>query len=44
MRSMLTQKDLESDPRGYPGVNAITLLIEKGDADALKRADHWCRW
>jgi hypothetical protein len=23
----------------YPGVNAITLLIEKGDEDALKDAD-----
>ncbi len=33
-------KGFESDPRDYyPGVNAITLLIEKGDADALKRAD-----
>ncbi len=33
-------KGFESDPRDYyPGVNAITLLIEKGDADALKQAD-----
>lgn len=32
-------KGFESDPRDYyPGVNAITLLIEKGDADALKEA------
>ena len=30
----------ESDPRDYyPGVNAITLLIEKGDPDSLKRAE-----
>jgi hypothetical protein len=30
----------ESDPRDYyPGVNAITLLIEKGDEEALKRAE-----
>jgi len=30
----------ESDPRDYyPGVNAITLLVEKGDAEALKEAD-----
>jgi len=29
----------ESDPRDYyPGVNAITLLNEKGDADSLKKA------
>ncbi len=34
------RKGFESDPRDYyPGVNAITLLIEKGDADALKEAD-----
>ena len=33
-------KGFESDPRDYyPGVNAITLLIEKGDEDALKEAD-----
>lgn len=33
-------KGFESDPRDYyPGVNAITLLIEKGDAEALKEAD-----
>lgn len=33
-------KGFESDPRDYyPGVNAITLLIEKGDPEALKRAD-----
>jgi hypothetical protein len=33
-------KGFESDPRDYyPGVNAITLLIEKGDAGALKEAD-----
>jgi len=32
-------KGFESDPRDYyPGVNAVTLLIEKGDADALKEA------
>jgi hypothetical protein len=30
----------ESDPRDYyPGVNAITLLIEKGDPEAMKEAD-----
>jgi len=33
-------KGFESDPRDYyPGVNAVTLLIEKGDAEALKEAD-----
>jgi hypothetical protein len=33
-------KGFESDPRDYyPGVNAITLLIEKGDAEALKKAE-----
>jgi hypothetical protein len=33
-------KGFENDPRDYfPGVNAITLLIEKGDADAMKHAD-----
>ena len=32
-------KGFESDPRDYyPGVNAMTLLIEKGDSDALKEA------
>ncbi len=34
-------KGFESDPRDYyPGVNAITLLLEKGDPDSLKAADH----
>ncbi|NTV28392.1 MAG: DUF4071 domain-containing protein, partial [Methanothrix sp.] len=33
-------KGFESDPRDYyPGVNAITMLIEKGDDGALKRAE-----
>ncbi|GKT08706.1 TRAFs-binding domain-containing protein [Desulforhabdus sp. TSK] len=33
-------RGFESDPRDYyPGVNAITLLIEKGDAEALKEVD-----
>jgi tetratricopeptide (TPR) repeat protein len=33
-------KGFESDPRDYyPGVNAITLLVEKGDPDALKQVD-----
>ncbi|VVB64873.1 Uncharacterised protein [uncultured archaeon] len=33
-------KGFESDPRDYyPGVNAITLLIEKGDGESLKRAE-----
>lgn len=33
-------KGFESDPRDYyPGVNAITLLIEKGDPRALKEAE-----
>ncbi len=33
-------KGFESDPRNYyPGVNAITLLIEKGDKQALKKAE-----
>ncbi len=33
-------KGFESDPRDYyPGVNAINLLVQKGDADALKEAD-----
>ncbi len=32
-------KGFESDPRDYyPGVNAITLLVEKGDPDSLKEA------
>ena len=32
-------KGFESDPRDYyPGVNAITLLVEKGDDDALIEA------
>lgn len=32
-------KGFESDPRNYyPGINAITLLIEKGDEEALKKA------
>jgi len=33
-------KGFESDPRDYyPGVNAVTLLIEKGDAESLRQAD-----
>ena len=33
-------KGFESDPRNYyPGINAITLLIEKGDGEALKKAE-----
>ncbi len=33
-------KGFESDPRDYyPGVNAITLLIEKGGSDDLKEAE-----
>jgi predicted Zn-dependent protease len=33
-------KGFESDPRDYyPGINAITLLIEKGDEEALKKAE-----
>ena len=33
-------RGFESDPRDYfPGINAITLLIEKGDPEALKQAD-----
>ena len=33
-------KGFESDPRDYyPGVNAITLLLEKGDPESLKEAD-----
>jgi len=33
-------KGFESDPRVYyPGINAITLLIEKGDEEALKKAE-----
>ena len=34
------RKGFESDPRDYyPGVNAINLLIQKGDAQALADAD-----
>lgn len=33
-------KGFKSDPRDYyPGINAITLLIERGDEDALKKAE-----
>jgi len=33
-------RGFEADPRDYyPGVNAITLLIEKGTPDAMKEAD-----
>jgi tetratricopeptide (TPR) repeat protein len=33
-------KGFESDPRDYyPGINAISLLIQKGDAMALKEAE-----
>ncbi|MBZ5525584.1 MAG: DUF4071 domain-containing protein [Acidobacteriia bacterium] len=33
-------RGFESDPRDYyPGVNAINLLIEKGDPESLKEAD-----
>jgi hypothetical protein len=33
-------KGFEADPRDYyPGVNAINLLVQKGDADSLKDAD-----
>jgi tetratricopeptide (TPR) repeat protein len=33
-------RGFESDPRDYyPGVNAITLLIEKGDEESLKKAE-----
>lgn len=33
-------KGFESDPRDYyPGINAITLLIEKGDEKALEEVD-----
>ena len=33
-------KGFESDPRDYyPGVNAISLLIQKGDAEALKEVE-----
>ena len=32
-------RGFEADPRDYyPGVNAITLLIEKGDSDSLREA------
>lgn len=33
-------KGFESDPRDYyPGVNAVTLLVEKGDPESLAQAD-----
>jgi len=33
-------RGFESDPRDYyPGVNAITLLVAKGDVDSLKEAE-----
>jgi tetratricopeptide (TPR) repeat protein len=33
-------RGFEADPRDYyPGVNAINLLVEKGDAEALRQAD-----
>ena len=33
-------KGFESDPRDYyPGINAITLLVEKGDPEALKEVE-----
>jgi len=33
-------KGFEADPRDYyPGVNAINLLIQKGDAEALKKVE-----
>ncbi len=33
------RKGFESDPRDYyPGVNAVTLLIQKGDEDSMKEA------
>src|SRR5215831_1249938 len=33
-------KSFEADPRDYyPGVNAINLLVQKGDAEALKEVD-----
>jgi hypothetical protein len=33
-------KGFEADPRDYyPGVNAINLLIQKGDAEALKEVE-----
>lgn len=33
------RKGFESDPRDYyPGVNAVTLLVQKGDEDSLKEA------
>jgi tetratricopeptide (TPR) repeat protein len=32
-------RGFESDPRDYyPGVNAVTLLVEKGDSDAMAKA------
>jgi hypothetical protein len=34
------RQGFEADPRDYyPGVNAVTLLVEKGDAEALAEAD-----
>ena len=34
------RQGFEADPRDYyPGVNAITLLVEKGDEEALAEAD-----
>lgn len=34
------RQGFESDPRDYyPGVNAINLLVQKGDADAMKQAN-----
>ena len=35
-------KGFISDPRDYyPGVNAVTLLIEKGDEESLKKAKEY---
>jgi tetratricopeptide (TPR) repeat protein len=35
-------KGFVSDPRDYyPGINAVTLLIEKGDEEALKKAKEY---
>jgi hypothetical protein len=34
------RKGFESDPRDYyPGINAITLLVDKGDEESLKKAE-----
>lgn len=34
------RKGFESDPRDYfPGMNAITLLVEKGDSESMKEAN-----